>query len=161
MFPLSTPTDSFVTTASWIFQHDMTIDLPVHDVWNILNDDGAWSHWLPELTKIEWNDATNRGKDSQRTITLKDPLFMILLCGPLRLQEVFDEYEVNKKLSLYMKGANRPNCFTYKCFQEQFILEPINEKQCTLTRILALEPGFLTKYLLGCIIYPYVKHFIE
>jgi hypothetical protein len=160
MFQLTAPSDDFVTTAPWIFKVDMDIDLPVSDVWNILNDDGAWEHWLPELTKIEWKDTNNRERNSERTVTFKDPLFMILLGGPLKLYEVFDEWEKDKKLSLYLKGLNRPTFLTHKCFQEQFILEVINEKKCKLTRILAVQPGFLTKYLLGCIMYPYVNHFI-
>ena len=160
MFPLSPPTETFITTAPWIFKVSTNIDLPVSDVWNILNDDGAWSAWLPELTKIEWKDEIHRERNSERTITFSDPLFKTLLCGPVKLHEVFDDWERNKTLGSYIKGVNRPNFLTYKCFQEKFVLEAINERQCKLTRILALEPGFVTRYVLGCIIYPHIKNHI-
>jgi hypothetical protein len=160
MYPLSPPSETFITTAPWIFKVETNIDLPVSEVWDILNDDGAWSAWLPELTKIEWKDEIHREKNSERTITFSDALFNLLLCGSLKLHEVFDDWERDKSLGLYMKGMNRPNFMTYKCFQEKFLLEAINDKQCKVTRVLAMEPGFLTKYVLGCIIYPYIKNHV-
>ena len=160
MFPLSPPTETFMTTAPWIFTVDTNIDLPVSDVWNILNDDGAWSFWQPELTKIEWKDGVHREQNSERTITFSDPLFQVLLCGSSKLHEVFDDWEREKSLGLYIKGMNRPNFVTYKRFQEKFILEAINERQCKLTRVLAMEPGFVTRYVLGCIVHSHIKNHV-
>ena len=160
MYPLSPPTGTFISTAPWIFKVDTTIDLPVTDVWNILNDDGSWTIWQPEVAKIEWKDEVHREHNSERVITFSDRLFNFLLFGSVKLHEVFDDWERNKSLGLCIKGMNRPNLLTYKCFQEKFILETINENQCKLTRILAMEPGFFTKYLLGFIIHPHINHHV-
>jgi Polyketide cyclase / dehydrase and lipid transport len=159
MFTLTNQNIDFLTTAPWIFQSEMIIDLPVSDVWKILNNDDAWQYWNPEVAKIQWQDG-NRGRNSERTVTYKDPLFMVLLLGPSKLYEVFDEYEHEKKLGFYLKGLNRPNFLTYKSFREQFELEAVSDKQCKLTRIVAAHPGFLTRYALGCVIYPHLQHFL-
>ena len=81
MSPLSPPTETFITTAPWVFKVETNIDLSVSDVWNILNDDGAWSAWQPEVSKIEWKDEIHRERDSERVVTYSDPLFNFLLFG--------------------------------------------------------------------------------
>jgi Polyketide cyclase / dehydrase and lipid transport len=158
MFQLTPQNESFLTTAPWIFQSEMTIDLPVSEVWKILHDDGAWIHWHPEVAKIAWESDTHRELGSERTVTFKDPLFMVLLAGPIKLYEVFDEWEYEKKFGFYMKGLSRPTFLTYKSVREQFQLEAANESHCKLTRTVAVEPGCITKYVLGCIVYPHLEH---
>jgi hypothetical protein len=157
IFKLTPQKEEFFAEAPWIFRSETTLDISASDMWKILEDDGAWKYWHPDVAKIDWQDA-NRELNSERIVTLKDPLFMMLLAGPLKLHEVFDVYEKDKKLGMYVKALNRPSFMTYTSFREEFLLEAVDEKQCKVTRTVAVAPAFLSKYVLGCIIYPHTKH---
>lgn len=157
-FKLTLQKEEFVTRAPWIFRSEVTLDIGVSEMWKILQDDGAWKYWHADVAKIDWLDDTKRELNSERVVTLKDPLFMLLLAGPLKLHEVFDVWEYEKKLGMYVKALNRPSFMTYKSFREEFLLEAIGDRQCKLTRTIAIDPSFLSKYVLGCIVYPHAKH---
>jgi hypothetical protein len=157
MFELAPNTDSVLTTATWIFRSETEIDLPASDVWQILNDDNAWAIWHPEVTNIVWTGEAPHKKGSERTVVVKDTLFMILLAGPLKIHEVFDVWEEGKKFGFYFKATNRPNLLTFTSGREEFKVEAINDNKCKFTRTIAVEPGFLTRYGLGFIAYPHFK----
>jgi hypothetical protein len=82
---------------------------------------------------------------------------MILLAGALKIEEHFDVWEEGTKFQFYFKAMNRPNILPYKSGREEFKVEAISDKTCKFTRTVALEPGFLTRYVLGFIAYPHMK----
>jgi hypothetical protein len=157
MFTLLPNTESFLTTAPWIFRSETEIDLPASDVWKIITDDDACALWHPEVTNIVWTDKAPHKQGSERTVLFKDTLFMILLAGALKIKEHFDVWEEGTKFQFYFKAMNRPNLLTYNSGREEFKVEAISDKTCKFTRIVALEPGFLTRWVLGFIAYPYLK----
>ena len=156
-FKLTPQNEEFLNTAPWIFRSETVVDVSASEMWNILFDDEAWAYWNPEVAKSEWKDA-NRELNSERVVTIKDTLFMMLLCGPMKLYTVNDVYEKDKKLGLYVKESNVPCFLTNKSFREEFKFEAIGENQCKFTRTVAIAPSFLSKYLMAWLIHPHLKH---
>jgi hypothetical protein len=52
---------------------------------------------------------------------------------------------------------NRPHILSYKSGREEFKVEAISDKKSKFIITVALEPGFLTRYVLGFIAYPHMK----
>mgnify|MGYP003465599003 CR=1 FL=1 len=90
---------SFMDSAPWVFESKVELNVSPQDGWAIVNNDDAWKHWHPEVTKIEWNE-----QKTARTIVFRDTLLMVLLAGPLTMWEEFDVVEDQgpvKKYSMY------------------------------------------------------------
>ena len=157
IFKLTPRNGDFLNTAPWIFRSEIVVDVSASAMWNILFDDEAWAFWHTEVAKCEWKDA-NRELNSECTFTIKDTLFMMLLCGPMKLYTVNDVYEKDMKWGFYVKESNIPSFLGNKAVREEFKLEAVSEKQCKFTRIVAMAPSFLSKYLMGWLVYPHLKH---
>ena len=124
----------------------------------------------------------------ERVVTYKDWPFMILLAGPIQIYEHFDVWEDgrtdvssknNKKktsadvrrFQFYFKAFSRPSFLTYTGGREEFKVEPVyvddngtsssSGSGVKFTRIVALEPAFVVRWVLGFIAYPRMKYVFE
>lgn len=175
-FSLRQVPPSFVNEAPWIFRSELILEnVSVQDCWDIVLDDNNWKHWHPEVTKIEWEGQKSPaagtvkppgGPGSRRVVKFSDSLFDVLLAGPVQLHEHFDVWDESsphkKEFGFYFVGMTRPNFLTYRALRESFMIEEHkNGKGCKFTRIVAVEPSFLTRYLLGFVVYPRLANLFE
>lgn len=172
--------ESFLETAPWIFRSEVTVDMTVDECWKVLLDDNAWGTWHPEVLNVQWKKKDGGGGDAgsvamkgeagaERTVVFSDALFNVLLMGSVGIDEKFDVWDDKndnvRRLSFYFQGMTRPNFLTYTAGREEFRVERTGDdgstSTCKFTRIVALEPGFATRYLLGPVAYSRCKHMFE
>jgi hypothetical protein len=163
-FPLQPAPHSLLVEAPWIFRSEILVEgMTVQECWDIILDDGAWAKWHPEVTDIRWKDPT-RGVNAERNVTFKDALFMVLLAGPMVIEEHFDVWDdasdEKKLFSFYFVSFNKPSFLTYRAGREEFRVER-TETGCKFTRVLAVEPSFLTRYVFACLARPRLSNIIE
>ena len=162
MFSYAFLPPSDIDNAPWVFKTEHEFDIGIAGLWNIITDDRAWEHWHPEVTNIQNKTEPAGGPGSRRTIVFRHWLFMALLAGPIVIDEEFDVWEDKdpnvKRYQLWFPAASRPQFLTYKRAREEFKVEAISENRCKFTRTVALDPGFMTRYALGFIIYPTLRH---
>jgi Polyketide cyclase / dehydrase and lipid transport len=155
-FNLAPNTEELLTKATWRFQSKTEIDLPADTVWSILVDDRAWKEWHPEVTEIVWTDEAPHKTGSERTVVFRDPL-----TGPIKFYEEFDVWEEGHRFGIHFTALSLPPFASYKSGREEFKVEAGGEKKCVFTRTVAVEPGFVTRYLAGFLIYPHLKKMVE
>lgn len=156
---------SFLDTASWIFRSEVEVNMTVDECWKILLDDGAYAKWHPEVQNVEWQNGF-KGQGAERTVVFSDAVFNVLLAGPTGIREKFDVWEDDpskdvRRFSFFFMSATRPSFLTYTAGREEFRVEKTGDGTCKFTRILAVEPGFATRYLLGPIAHSRLKGLIE
>jgi hypothetical protein len=183
-FNLKFVPESFLKSATWIFTSEVVLnDVSVDDVWKYIimdKDDTAIKYWHPEVSKIEWlrddeQKQRERGEGGvvERIVTYKDWPFMILLAGPVRIHEHFDVWDDHhrdattgatkmRRMGFYFKSLTRPSFLTYTGGREEFKVEQLDGGGgCKFTRIVALEPAFAVRWILGFITYPRLKYVFE
>lgn len=161
-FPMRKEPPGFV--GPWTFQSVNRLPhRSVDDVFSILLDDTALHDWHPQVTNIQWNNDT-RAKGASRTVVFRDPLFTILLAGPLALQEefdVWDETDTVKTFGFCITATTRPNCLTFRAAREEFKVETDGNGGAIFTRMATFEPSFAVRYVLGFLIYPHLQNLLE
>lgn len=209
-FNLEYVPESSLLTATWIFRSEVVLDgVTVEDAWNYIltdPDDKAIQHWHPEVSKILWeNPSKKNAAGTTRIVTFKDWLLMILLAGPIQIDEHVDIWDdgngrgsdgerdggggdqdndiTMRRFGFYFKATTRPSFLTFKSGREEFKVEQVitcreddgDEKeetgsgsnvkhQCVgvkFTRIVALEPAFLTRWVLGFVVHSRLKYVFE
>ncbi|KAG7371445.1 hypothetical protein IV203_020015 [Nitzschia inconspicua] len=162
-FSLRKVPESFLNDAPWIFKSELELNIPINDCWKILQDDNAWKDWHPEVRGILWM-TDERAAGTSRTVKFSDPVFNTLLAGPLKIWEDFDVWEdtdTMKRMSFHCPYMSRPNLLTYSALREEFCVVKTGENSCKFTRRVAVQPSFLTRRALGCIVYPRMKSILE
>lgn len=134
------------------------------ECWKILQDDDAWKEWHPEITNIVWASNERKAGATSRTVKFRDPLFMALLAGPIKIWENFDIWEETptvKRMSFYSPYLNKPNFLSYSALREEFVVEKTGDQTCKFTRKVCVNPSFLNRYVLGFITYPRMASILE
>jgi hypothetical protein len=138
-------TPSEINTAPWVFKSEIVLDISIYECWTIVTDDRAWEHWHPEVTDIRNTEEPAGGVGNSRTV-----VFRPRLGSPTPLHETFDVWEhdddIVKRFQFWFTGG-----------REEFKVEAISSSSCKLTRTVALAPGFVTRYVLGWLVYPELK----
>jgi hypothetical protein len=164
MFPYSFLPQSDIDNVPWILRSEQEFDIGIDGLWNIITDDRAWEHWHPEVTKIKNKTEPAGGAGNSRTIVFRQWLLMILLAGPLTIAEDYDVWEDKepnmKRYQFWLTAASRPKFLSFNRAREEFKVEAISENRCKFTRTVALDPGLLSRYGLGFIVLPMLRHLI-
>ena len=136
---------SEINTAPWVFKSEIDVDLSIDECWAVVTDDQAWQHWHPEVTDIRNAKEPAGGVGNSRTI-----VFRPCLGGPTPMHEEFDVWEADdEQLKRYQ--------FWFAGGREEFKVQAISSGRCKFTRTVALEPAFVTRYILGWLVYPELK----
>ena len=165
---------TFLKTATWIFEMNLELkDVDADTCWKILTSkDDNFQYWHPEVTNITWYDnGKHRCVGSKRSIVFHDTVFDILLLGGCPLEEHFDIWDdTNYIWGFYMTRIGKPTFLTYTAVREEFRIIPKgdngknngkNNGGCILHRKVAMEPSFLSRYLLGWLAYPRLRNVFE
>jgi hypothetical protein len=160
MFSLDFLTESDLETVPWVFKSELELDISVQECWDIITDNLAYKVWHPEVTDIK-NIGPALGKGNSRTIVLRHWFFSLLLAGPPTITESFDVWEDSdsdmKRRQCWFSSSSRPKFMTYKRAREEFKVEAISENKCKFTRTVGMDPAFMTRYGLGCLVYPILR----
>lgn len=143
-FPIEPAPEDFVNTATWIFDSDLLLPIPLEECWDIITDDGAWEFWHPEVTHITNTEGFPGTIGSKRTIVYKDWLLNTLSLGAITFEETFDVWEDDgeyRRYSFYFSGATRDESFTWTMAREELICVKVDEQSSRFGRTVAIEPG--------------------
>lgn len=136
---------SEINTAPWVFKSEIELELSIDECWDIVTDDKAWQHWHPEVTDIRNAKEPAGGTGNARTV-----VFQPRFAGPTLMHEEFDVWESDdEKLKRYQ--------FWFAGGREEFKVEAISSSSCRFTRTVALAPTFVTRYVIGWLVYPELK----
>lgn len=119
-------------------------------------DDNAWQFWHPQVQNIQWKSDL-RAKGSERTVVFSDSLSNMLLFGPTALDETFPVWEEGKSFQLSVKATTKPAALTYRSIREAFVVNSSPDGGSIFTRTVAIDPSFVSRYLLGWLVYPRLK----
>ena len=174
MFSIRKVDETFHETAPWKFEFTVELNVSPKRAFGILLDGRGNDYWQPEVIELGWDHSEGKeggGPGSIRKLKYSSILSKALLFGPVTIHEEFDTWqdgsngEDNTKLHLgwHFAKIGRPAFMMYSAGREDYYVEPIDgdSNKCRLTRKCSFEPSYLSRFLLGCIVYKQMKKELE
>ena len=119
--------ESFFDTAPVRLSDTFAVRKPAADVWNELTADGTLA-WCRILDDVRWTSPRPFGVGTTRTVKS--------LKGANIINEYYFRWEEGRRKSFYVVDASAP---MFKCFAEDYLVEPVSDDSCTFTWSIAYE----------------------
>jgi hypothetical protein len=126
--------ESFFDAAPVTLSDTFAIERPAAEVWAELTADGTlW--WCRILDDVTWTSPRPFGVGTTRTVKS--------LKGANTIEEYFFRWEEGRRKSFYVVESSGP---LFKCFAEDYLVEPVSDSACRFTWTIAYEPRLSMRF---------------
>ena len=127
---------SFFETAPFVFANEVELDCTPDRLFDIFEDDHAWTVWATPIQNVEWTSPKPFGVGTTRTVTMS---------GNQIGDEIFIAWDRGKRMAFRFTQTTTKNLLA---FGEDYIVTDLGNGRCHFKWVVAMELGGINKFFL-------------